>query len=283
MKIVAGIVLYNPNIKRLNSNLNAVAPQVDEVILFDNGSDNIKEIRNYLNQKDIVYKLKQSNKNKGIAHALNQICRLAKAEGYKWILTLDQDTVIYPNLIKEYSSYLTLPRVAQLSCVYKDRNSTKLKDIIENKIVEVDECITSGTLLNLDALEEVGGFDERMFIDYVDFDLCYALKKKEYKTYRIAYVGMLHEIGNITTVRFFNKKIEIFNQSAFRHYYRCRNFFLFAKRYNLYSLPRAFYMQFKEMVKVILYETHKASKLKAMINGTSDGIKMSSRRKNYFD
>lgn len=282
MKFVAGIVLYNPNIKRLNNNINSVSPQVDRIILFDNGSKNIDEIIEFLDKKNITYDLLKSEKNFGIAYALNRICEFAKSKEYNWILTLDQDTVISDNLINQYKKYVNLPNVGQLSCVYRDRNSKKVKDAIDKRVTEVKECITSGALLNLDALKTVGGFDENMFIDYVDFDLCYALRKENFKTYRINYIGMLHEIGHITTVNFFLKKIEIFNQSSFRHYYRCRNFFLFSKRYKIYSSRKAIYIQLKELIKVILYENNKLSKTKIMIKGIHDGMKMDPIRKKYL-
>ena len=123
---------------------------------------------------------------------------------------------------------------------------------------------------------------ENMFIDYVDFDLCYALRKINYKTYQISYIGMLHEIGHITPVNFFGKRIDIFNQTTFRHYYRCRNYFLFSKRYNLCKVHTMIYMQFKEWVKVLLYENNKFAKTKAMFKGMYDGLRISTDRKNYF-
>lgn len=43
-KISAGIVTYNPEMQRLEENINAIIGQVDEVVLVDNGSANIKEI-----------------------------------------------------------------------------------------------------------------------------------------------------------------------------------------------------------------------------------------------
>ena len=41
-KVVAGIVLYNPNVKRLIKNIDMIAPQVEKLILFDNHSENLK-------------------------------------------------------------------------------------------------------------------------------------------------------------------------------------------------------------------------------------------------
>ena len=45
MKICAGIILYNPNIERLKECIRAVQPQVDKLVIVDNASDNIDEIK----------------------------------------------------------------------------------------------------------------------------------------------------------------------------------------------------------------------------------------------
>ncbi|MDC2274628.1 hypothetical protein [Bacteroides thetaiotaomicron] len=36
MKIVAGIILYNPDIDRLMDNISAISPQVESIIIIDN-------------------------------------------------------------------------------------------------------------------------------------------------------------------------------------------------------------------------------------------------------
>lgn len=45
MHTFAGIVLFNPEIERLKENLQAIVPQVVEVVLIDNCSQNIAEIK----------------------------------------------------------------------------------------------------------------------------------------------------------------------------------------------------------------------------------------------
>ena len=42
--VLAGIVTYNPDMDNLRANIDAVAPQVDAVLLVDNGSGNVGEI-----------------------------------------------------------------------------------------------------------------------------------------------------------------------------------------------------------------------------------------------
>ena len=41
----AGIVTYNPDLERLRANLNNTVSQVDAVFVFDNGSENVADIR----------------------------------------------------------------------------------------------------------------------------------------------------------------------------------------------------------------------------------------------
>ena len=49
MKVVAGIVLYNPNLDRLLQNISAIANQVDKIILYDNNSTKINFDQSILN------------------------------------------------------------------------------------------------------------------------------------------------------------------------------------------------------------------------------------------
>jgi rhamnosyltransferase len=45
MKTLAAIVLFNPEIERLNQNIEAIFNQVDDVVLIDNGSSNLNEVK----------------------------------------------------------------------------------------------------------------------------------------------------------------------------------------------------------------------------------------------
>lgn len=103
--LLAGIVLYNPNIQRLAENLTAICSQTRQVYLFNNGSSNIGEIKDLIrNYQNVI--LFNNNDNAGIAFALNRLINKAKNDGYKWVVTLDQDSVAPPNLVAEYSKIL---------------------------------------------------------------------------------------------------------------------------------------------------------------------------------
>ena len=275
MKVVAGIVLFNPTLNRLKENIVAISSQVDELIFFDNGSKNIRDIEKLIKKMRIKGKVIYSESNGGIAYALNRISQLAIQEGFDWLLTLDQDTVVFPGLIKEYSKKIEdLPHLGQLTCDFIDRNR-KEKRIkkYDAHAEEVKYCITSGALLNLNAYQKTDGFDEYMFIDKVDDEMCCALRKAGFKTYKIGICGFIQEIGHLTKHHFLYKTVYTNNYPPIRYYYMSRNSLYIAKKYPKEEKQIKYLMNnFKLLCKVMLYEKNKREKLKAILKGTYEGI-----------
>ena len=73
----AGIVSYNPDIKRFKENIDSILSQVDKLIIIENGSKDSEEIIKIIKSYDENrIKLVVNSKNMGIAKALNQICLL---------------------------------------------------------------------------------------------------------------------------------------------------------------------------------------------------------------
>lgn len=67
-KVLAIIVTYNPEIIRLTECINSLAPQVERIILVDNGSNNSDLIKDIvINNLEIIL----LSENKGIAFAQN--------------------------------------------------------------------------------------------------------------------------------------------------------------------------------------------------------------------
>ena len=249
MEHAAGIVLFNPDIKRLEENISAISPQVKDVILVDNGSKNADGISSLISRFDNITYIGNAD-NMGIAKALNQIVEKADELGAKWVLTLDQDTVCKPDI---------------------DR-SVKVDFGLTAPYVKDSFCITSGAFNNIRCIKAVGGFDEKLFIDMVDYDICYALTRSGYKIIRMNYVGFLHEVGRSVTKRFFGKDIIIFNHSPLRKYYWARNSIYLKRKYKLgLSADKRV---INRIIQTVLYETDKVSKLKSMLKGIIDGYRL---------
>ena len=272
MEHAAGIVLFNPDIKRLEENISAISPQVKDVILVDNGSKNADGISSLISRFDNITYIGNAD-NMGIAKALNQIVEKADELGAKWVLTLDQDTVCKPDIIEQYDRLCrrATDKVAIITSKYEDR-SVKVDFGLTAPYVKDSFCITSGAFNNIRCIKAVGGFDEKLFIDMVDYDICYALTRSGYKIIRMNYVGFLHEVGRSVTKRFFGKDIIIFNHSPLRKYYWARNSIYLKRKYKLgLSADKRV---INRIIQTVLYETDKVSKLKSMLKGIIDGYRL---------
>ena len=90
----AGIVTYNPDLERLRANLNNTASQVDAVFVFDNGSENVADIRSLADSEYTTLRVEADPNNRGIAFALNRLLDAAKEHGFKHMLLLDRKSVV---------------------------------------------------------------------------------------------------------------------------------------------------------------------------------------------
>ena len=271
MKIPTGIVLYNPDLERLKENIESIYDGSSDVFLVDNGSSNILNIEELLKNYDKCFLIKRKT-NEGIASALNILCQTAINNGYEYILTLDQDSVCPDNIFIEYKNNMGNNQVGIICPEVVDRNSNKKID--SDKSEEVDKCITSASLVLLKAWQDVNGFDETMFIDGVDFDFCYRIRKKGYKIIKLHTVVLLHELGHIKVKRFLFWEISIFNHSAFRKYYIARNIVFLARKKRKKSLViRADLQVIKQIILVLLYEDNKKEKIRSIKNGYLEGKK----------
>ena len=273
MKALAGIVLFNPDIERLTQNIAAILPQIDCIVCVDNGSSNLDEVKGSLPTQVVLI---ENGRNLGIAAALNRILCFADKHGYEWFLTLDQDSVCEDGLIDAYLSYRDLPSAAMLTCRIIDRNfvneSSEKADELPK---EIEECITSASFCMTEALKAVGGFDEQMFIDSVDFDICMNLRKHGYMVYRIPFVGLLHEVGHGKNVRLLWKKRVVYNHSALRNYYIARNHVYMARKYpDDVSLFKTRIKELEAEILILLYEEDKIKKLRARRLGVKDAGNM---------
>lgn len=274
--ILAGIVLYNPDLSRLEENIRSIYNQVDKIIFIDNST--IKQNETILCIEKIVAKNKtifiNNNGNAGIAKALNQIMEYALTHGFEWALTLDQDTVCPYNLIESYFPFLEKDDVGIICPKIEDRNFAFINDDT-GTIEYVDSCITSASLTSTKIWKNVGGFTNELFIDYVDFDYCLKLKQHHYKILRVNTVSILHEIGHAKTYNILGKKILLFNHPPIRNYYIVRNKLLCAYRYKkILNFRREKKEIVTFVIRVLIFENKKKENIVSIIRGIIDGRQM---------
>lgn len=272
IKVACGIVSYNPNLSLLKRNIEAVRFQAVDIFVIDNGSDNINEVEKILGNYINVHLIK-NKRNLGIAAALNQACKIAVEEGFQWILTLDQDSVCSPDfvegLLKAKNKCLSVGIVAP---VIIDRNVGVIGHSTDG-IEKVRTCITSGALTNLKAWKKIGGFDEKMFIDSVDFDFCFRLRKAGYFVYQTNTVTLDHAIGDSKKCRFLFWTFNNLEHSAFRDFYIAQNSIYYPKKNRLWlHFIRGNFRNLKSIFIVLLYEGNKKEKINAICKGWKKGF-----------
>lgn len=284
MKIGAVIVTYNPVIKILKQNIDATVKQVNDIVIVDNGSNNINSIKKSIAVYTNVFLIELQH-NFGIAKAQNEGIEKLKNKNIEWVLTLDQDTILPTNYIERIVKFI--PRfkrkVGIITGAYIDRNWDKerLDKIRKDRNQEIDEFtqeISSGNLVSVKAWDVVGGFDEYLFIDYVDFDFDYRLKVAGYGLYRVNKVEFEHEIGspikyNLLTKILLLEKEELFDHSYKRLYYLNRNRIIVRKRYPQFGSPfKITIAEILDLRKVFVMKRPRLRKFNNSLRGIIDGI-----------
>lgn len=276
-------VTYNPD-NALIEQLEILKDCVDQMLIVDNGSLNISYI------EDIKMKYKPCNlevisnkKNLGIAAALNIGAKYALENGFRWILTMDQDSIPTKDMIKKmvdlYYSLSEKEReiIMGIFPKYIEKTFYNEKDFqIENGWEYVITGITSGNLLKCIAFDKIGYFDEKLFIDYVDNEFFLRAGIKGYKFIECKSAVLLHSLGNQDKRRFFNRQIICTNHSHIRRYYITRNRLYFYKKFfKMYPafILKDFIALLKETAKIILFEKQKYLKIKMTLKGIIDFIR----------
>lgn len=270
-RIPATVIWYNPDNENIK-NIRTYIDYVEKLYIIDNSKENNKKLADSLNNLKAEYIYNE--KNLGIAKALNLACEKAANDNFEWILTMDQDSSFDSDSINAYFrafEKMTKNNVGIISPRHILKNDIdKFSDVKES--AEVDHVMTSGNLLNLKIWEEIGRFDENLFIDEVDSEICFRIIENGYKVIQLNKIRMFHELGNLEKKNFFTRKISVLNHNHIRKYYIMRNKFYMLKKYKKYRLRYIYYI-LNDFFKVIFYEKDKLRKLKYMFKGITDFMK----------
>ncbi len=272
MKIAACVILYNPG-ESVIDNIQSYIEHVGKLYLIDNSESaslDFQKTYNSLPKTMIV----QDGFNEGIAKRLNQACQLALQDGFGYLLTMDQDSFFDESIVKKYFSciqlYLSKEKVAMFGVNYEqkifnaDCNFSKVKVLI-----------TSGSVINLSNYKNIGGFDENLFIDFVDTDYCFKSILKGYELVQFSSIYMHHEIGTTTQHRSLkNMKLSTRSiHSSIRLYYMTRNFLYLQNKYKE-QFKQEFSVHKKDLLNRIknklLYKSNRLQTLKMLIKAYID-------------
>ena len=281
--VCAVIVTHNPD-RGFFSRLEKIRPQVADVVIVDNGSR--EECQGQLRKAEQAGEIHliANPSNEGIARALNEGAHWAGQRGYHWILTLDQDTVVAPDMVNALAAvYQALPeqhRLAVIGSNYTDRWNGEIAAAVGRRASplagEVKAVITSGSLIPLRVWHEVGGFREEFFVDCVDVDYCLRARARGFRVVKTFAPLMLHSVGQVSEHRLFWKPMATTNHSPWRRYFQARNTLILTREY-LRREPSlvlaALGSRSRAIVSVCLFEKQRLRKLAYSALGVVDGLR----------
>lgn len=270
MKIAGVTVLYNPN-EEVISNIKSYVDQLEQLYLIDNSDHSNEELLSEVLTNPAVSYF-PNHENLGIAKVLNLAAEKALENDFDYLFTIDQDSSAPDDLIKNMLKAVEgIEKIGIISPVHQNKFDT-IKPAEEN-VVDRLTVKTSGNLLNLKAYEQVGGFKEEYFIDYVDIEYCMRLWKNGLKVLEVSNAILTHSEADLDKRKIFKWTVYPYNHSPIRMYYKCRNRFYLLKDYGK-KFPQYFNYEkshfYNNFIKIILFEKNKILKFKMSLKGFID-------------
>lgn len=278
--VCAVVVTFHPDLDVIE-NLSKVRPQVQALIVVDNGSP--AAAVNFLRvaSSQIGFELIENGENLGIAAALNTGVRLADAGLFKWVMLFDQDSCVTEGFMDTMlHAFESSPRGEHLGILvprYIDRRSGSKLPAIGVRAGGIEAAMTSGTLMRVSSFRQHGLFEEDLFIDAVDYEYSLRLRSHGCFIEECNEALLLHSPGAPKIHRFWGIYLfQTANYSPVRRYYQERNKVWvtrkYWKRFPLFCL-KLFFFTSKDYVKCIFAENRKWDKFCYASMGIADGLR----------
>jgi rhamnosyltransferase len=197
--VCAVLVAFFPD-HEFEERLLTVLPQVESLVVVDNtpGGCCARRLKTLANQESHLHII-ENQMNLGVAAALNQGLSLALNQGSQWLLTLDQDTVCYPDIVETLLNTRANCELAPtvIGGNYLDPRNGKNK-VAEDRAgtwLEQKTVITSGCLVDVAMAHHIGGFRDNFFIDQVDHEFCLRMRAQGRHVVISRKPVMMHSVG----------------------------------------------------------------------------------------
>jgi rhamnosyltransferase len=277
--VCAIVVAFFPD-AGLMARIRGLLLQVTQVVIVDNTPDDgsglsLEESFHDTAQLHLI----ENRANLGISTALNQGLAHAMQAGCKWILTLDQDTECYPDMV---DTLLQVANACQSNAAviggnYLDPRNEKCFVPINGPedFLEQTTVITSGCLVDAGVAAAIGGFRDDYFIDQVDHEFCLRMRAQGHKVIISRKPVMNHSVGHPGGARLPLLGV-LPNHPPVRKYYIARNTVVMVADYWRRE-PR---WCLRRLVRLLLglgltalLEEQRLSKVRAFAAGVADGLR----------
>nr|WP_186973097.1 glycosyltransferase [Bacteroides intestinalis] len=194
------VVLYNQILKKTNiykSLLNRIPAH--QIFVWDNSTTNRLNSDLYSYGIQYVY----SQQNMGVSFPYNRAFDFASQKGFQWIMLLDQDTTfadtflgIVESAIHQYPEikiFCPLHQLSGGSYLSPAKFFMKFTRPTHKKVLGIINVskyaiINSGLLVDVATFRRAGGYNEKVFLDYSDFQFLDRLAKFDSKAFCLSSV-----------------------------------------------------------------------------------------------
>lgn len=261
-RIAASVTLYNSQPGCVGA-LATYQDQVERVYLIDNSEQPDQALIAQLTHWPTVQYLPNGS-NLGVGAALNRAARQALADGFDYLLTMDDDTALPRHALATMLTFVAnTPDAAKLGIVTGVH--TPLKQTMASRAVAF--TMTSGNLLNLAAYKQVGPFRDDFFIDHIDHDYGLRLNKAGFQVIELTTLVLQHQLGEAKTTGL--GTYLFVSHSPLRGYYMARNGWMVAQSYPTFR-SQAILLILKEWLKASFFEDQKKYRVQLLWRGLRD-------------
>lgn len=188
--IVCAVVIYRSALTDCNVYKTFISKNLDTIdclMVFDNSPESLFES---ISLAKGIYKYHWRKDNPGVSANYNKAAEYAAANGYEWILLLDQDTSFpedalstYKDGINKYtdeSVFIPMHKIKNGKYISPVNSFKRTARNITSGIYQLKkyDIINSGMLIRVAEFISSGGYKEDVKLDFSDFQFIERLRKK---------------------------------------------------------------------------------------------------------
>ncbi|MEH6589923.1 MAG: glycosyltransferase [Halioglobus sp.] len=268
------VITYNPDASFIER-ISTAAAMFPKVVLVDNSESEQSDFQRLDQEK---FELTCNRENIGLANALNIACARAAALGFDWVVTLDQDTGLYPGFLQGMmDAWMGSSSVTALLGSNYYNVSRSIYRVPPTDLPQADlktTVITSGCLTYLPVWSALGEFRGDYFIDAIDHEFCLRVRQAGFTVAINCQVGMEHVIGNQLEYGAAIARLAPYRHSVWRKYTGTRNSLRtvmdYATREPVWCVRKILGM-LAELITIVVLEPEKKIRLRAFFTGLRDG------------
>ncbi len=238
-RVCALIVTFQPDLAQLSQMVERLAPQVEGVLLVDNGSQPPPSLASP--GADSLHWLRLE-RNLGLGAAQNLGIRWAREQGFSHLLLSDQDSLFEPGIVATLMAGLRQlqaqgVRVAAVGPAYWDPRTDSVRPFVRfsgwgvqrqscdgrSDLIETDFLIASGTLAPMTSFAQIGLVEEGFFIDNLDLEWSFRARSLGFRLFGVCRARLQHLLGDQVVKFWLFRWWHLYRHGPLRQYYIARN------------------------------------------------------------